>query len=443
MEYREFKKALFDEASAAGCEAAETFFVRGESFEANVLGGEIDQYEVNRFSGLNLMVKVDGRNGYAYTETLDGAAALVARAADNARSIENDDDHPMRGASEYPKLTEKPLKCDSLSERDKIELARKLERATLAGDKRIQRLAFCTVQSGESETFISNTLGLEAHGKKRIFATVAVPVSKDGDDIRNGGAIRSNDGALDYEDCAREAVAEAVALHGASPVPAGKYRVLIRYDAMRDMLAAFSSMFSAENAQKGLSLLKDKLGEKVASDSVTITDDPLLPENPRAFDDEGVPSVRTAVVENGVLRSFLHNLKTAKKAGVDSTSNGGRPGAASPVGIMPSNLLIEKGASSYDELVEKLGDGLIITEVSGLHAGLNPVSGEFSLIASGRLVEGGKIIRPVDQITVGGSFIELMKSVEAVGNDMRFGVPGDTMIGSPSVLVESLMVSGK
>jgi len=148
-------------------------------------------------------------------------------------------------------------------------------------------------------------------------------------------------------------------------------------------------------------------------------------------------------VEKGVLATLLHNLKTAKKAGVESTGNASRPSPASPVGVAPSNFYILPGEKDYDAMVKTLDNGLIITEVSGLHAGVNPVSGQFSLLAKGKLIENGIPVHPVEQITVAGSFLELMNSVLEVGADLEFGMPGGGRIGSPSLLIGSMMVAGK
>ena len=142
-------------------------------------------------------------------------------------------------------------------------------------------------------------------------------------------------------------------------------------------------------------------------------------------------------MERGVLKTLLHNLKTAKKAGVASTGN------AVQGGVMPTNFFLAPGPDGFERLVTKLGDGLIITDISGLHAGLNPISGEFSLLASGMLVKDGQAVRPVEQITVGGSFLSLMRGIEAVGCVVRFGLPGGSCFGSPSVLAGTLTVSGK
>ncbi len=440
MRFEEFKQALFAEAQRLGCEAAEAYYAKEEAFSVNVLEGEMESYEVNRGGGVTLRVKKNGRDGYAYTERMDDPAGLAAHAADNASVIENTDDHPMQGKSEYRAVTLPECRAKAMSEREKIELAKRLELAAKAADARVLRAQRCMVASEKSEVCIANTLGLDAQSARELIFDYVIPVVGENGEVQNAMAFRTGEEALDVEGCAREAVGEGLALLGGSPVPAGSYRVVIRNDAMADLLAAFSSLFSAEAAQKGLSLLKDKLGERVAGENISIWDDPFYPSNPRAFDDEGVPSQTTALVENGMLKSFLHNLKTAKKAGVPSTGNGGR-GAGGTVGVRPTNLYLKPGDRTLAELIADMGDGLLITGMSGMHAGLNPVSGEFSLIAEGRLIQNGKDVRAVNQITVGGSFLTLMNSIAGLGSDLRFGLPGASCVGSPSVLVDSLMIS--
>ena len=214
---------------------------------------------------------------------------------------------------------------------------------------------------------------------------------------------------------------------------------------MCDLLDSFESMFSADAAQKGLSLLAGREGETVASPLVTIVDDPMAKNAlcRSAFDDEGVPGEATTVVEKGVLKSLLHNLKTARKAGCRTTGNASKAGAASPVGVAASNFFICPGEGTRDELLEQMGEGLYITGVSGLHAGCNPVSGSFSLLARGFLVEGGRMIKPVEQITLSGLFLDLLKKVERVGGDFAFDMPGGSTFGSPSLLIGKLPVAGK
>ncbi|HWQ58500.1 MAG TPA: DNA gyrase modulator, partial [Clostridia bacterium] len=199
MEFNAFKKALFEEALARGCEAAEAYYQRTESFSVNVLEGDIDQYEVNAKGGLNLRVKLNGRNGYAFTQKLEEPEKLVARAMDNARSIEVEDDHPMQGKCEYPVVIEEEKKAYALGEQQKIDLALSLERAAKAADPRVLRTVFCTVDSGRQEARISNTLGLDAAEEKRIAVSVVMPVTKEGEDMRNAYAFRFGDGVFDVD----------------------------------------------------------------------------------------------------------------------------------------------------------------------------------------------------------------------------------------------------
>ena len=232
-------------------------------------------------------------------------------------------------------------------------------------------------------------------------------------------------------------VKDAVEKLGAGRLQSGARRVVIRNNAMADLLSTFCGVFSADNAQKGLSLLAGKEGTAIASPAVTLTDDPLLPWGMGScpFDREGAATMTKNVIDGGVLRTLLHNRKTAKKAGVATTGN-----AAGSGRVAPSNLYIQPGEASLRDLLAHMENGLLLTEVSGLHAGANPVSGDFSLLARGFEVVNGEIQRAVEQFTVAGNFFALLQDVEAVGSDLLFeGSP----IGSPSVAVKKLNIAGE
>lgn len=442
MRMEEFKNEAFKAALDLGASSAEAYYVENEDFSVAVLDGEIDEYSLSGKMGFNLRVEYEGKNGYAYSEVLKDAKILAQKAIDNAKSIENEDAHPMQGKCEYVSIAKKEYKSDSLSEREKIDIALKLEEKTKNIDERVKRVQECALSNGLVKRHISNTLGLFAEEERKYTLAYVIPVAQNETDVRDGFAYRINDGVFDIDSLAKEAVEESTLLLDAQSVSAGKWDVIFKNKAMMDILSSFSSMFSADNVQKGLSLLNGKIGERIASDKINITDDPFNEYNPRSFDGEGTPSQKTVLVEKGELKGFLHNLKTAKKDNVESTANAIRS-AKGTIGVGPSNLLIEAGEKSFDELVEKLNSGIIIKDVSGLHAGVNAVSGQFSLIASGQLVENGKITRSVDQITVGGNFIDFMKSIEEIGNDLEFSLPGGTSFASPSVIVRGLSISGK
>ena len=441
MTFDTYRDALLRIALEQGCSDAEVFAQESTDFSVEVMEQQIDSYSVSRALGLSVRVCLDGKNGYAYTELLEEPEALVARAMDNARASESTDVHPMQGAADYPAVTlpENPLA--KLSDAERIDLAMKLEQLALAADPRCTRVAGNQVAFEQGKIHIANTRGLKASRDTSIALCYTEPVLQEGDKMQDGLAFRSGVQVFDLEACAKEAAEDAARKFGASTIPSGFYPVVLEKHAASALLRGFFSLFSGEAAQKGLSLLGDKVGQAIAADCVNMVDDPLFEANPRPFDDEGVPSVRTAVVENGVLKTLLHNLKTAAKAGCQSTSNGGRGSAASPVGVAPSNFMIVPGEKRYDQLLEDLGDGLIIRDISGLHAGLNPISGDFSLLAGGWLQKDGKL-QPVEQITVAGNFFTLLKEVEEVGSDLWLGIPQGSIVASPSLKIRGLMVSG-
>ncbi|MDR0841672.1 MAG: TldD/PmbA family protein [Christensenellaceae bacterium] len=444
MDDRAFCERAFALALKQGCEAAEMVLREAQSFSVGVLQGEIDTYSVSRERSLGLRVQRNGKDGYAATEVPENPEQLVRAALDNAISIQSEDGNPMAGPAAYPPV---PTPADALKDMDaagKIALCRALEKAALGADARVRRTAACKVITEQSRVRLRNTLGLNALREDAFSACYVAPiVVGQAGEAQEGGAFRARGEAADIEACAREAVEEALGQLGAAPVPPGLYRILLRNDAAYSLLAAFSGLFSADAAQKGLSLLAGKEGQRIAAACVNLRDDALAALNPRPFDDEGVPAQNKAVVREGVLVTLLHSLKTAQKAGVRSTGNAGRAGGAGgPVGVRPSNFFICPGEAPFDQLLQALGDGLLITELSGLHAGVNAISGEFSLSAKGFWVRGGKMGPPVKQIVLSGSFLALLQGIQAVGNDTRYSMPSGACFGSPSLLLGELRVAG-
>lgn len=439
----EYARRLMAIAMDRGCDGAEVCVNQSDEFSAGVLEGEVDDYTVSSSFGLGIRVQKGGRNGYAYTEAMDDPEGFVAEAIDNAETVRSEDIHPMAEPAEYPEIPQKADALKDMDEGEKIELCKALEREAKRCDGRVKRVAYCKVVTAGGSFRIYNTLGLRAERRDRVSCCYVEPVLEDSGQMRDGFAFRADGEALDIAGCAREAVDEAIAALDPAPVAPGRYDIILRSDAMASILGAFAGMFSADAAQKGLSPLAGREGEDIAAGCVTLMDDPLHPVNPSPFDDEGTPSVAKAVIHNGRLETLLHNLKTARKAGVKSTSNGGRSSAGSPVGVRITNFYIAPGEGTLGQLIGELGDGLLITDFSGLHAGVNPVSGKFSVLCKGRLIRGGRDVRAVNEITLSGDFIELLKSIVRVGGDLRFSMPGGSCVGSPSVLVRGAVISGR
>ena len=326
---------------------------------------------------------------------------------------------------------------------EKLRFVLDVEKTAKAYDERVQKVGYNTVSTGKTTVRIVNTFGMDKQYTATHGVAYIMPVASEGDSTATGLAIQVGRGfgALDAEALGTEAAEDAVNMLHASPVPSGQYRVILHPRAMTDMLELFSEAFSAENVQKELSIYKGRLGETVAAASVTIMDDSLREDGiaSRPFDAEGVPGGTHAVIENGRLTTFLHNLKTAHKDGVKSTGNASKAGYAASIRVSPTNFYIKPGETSPERMLENIGDGLLIKEVEGLHASADSVSGDFSLLSKGFLIKDGKIDRPVEQITIGGNFFEMLKAVRDLGSDLTFP---QGAFGSPSVDVGVLSIAG-
>lgn len=315
-------------------------------------------------------------------------------------------------------------------------------------DARIRPEAEATVFSESGNVEIVNTLGLHVQRRWNLIGGGVQPVASEDGRTSSGFALfyENDPRKIDAEKTAREAAKEAVDGLSAESVPSGAYRVLLRNDVAAQMLGTFSGVFSADLAQKGLSLLKGREGERIAAECVTIVDDPHMPGQPSStpFDGEGVPTFRKEIVSGGVLSTLLHNLKTAKKQGVSTTANAVRPGYSSPVGVAPSNLFIQPSNLRLEDMLDVLGDGLLITDLQGWHAGADARQRRFLPAGAGAIAsKAAESPGSVHQITLAGNFFSLLKDVEAVGGDLKFPSPSNVAFGSPSLLLPALSVAGK
>lgn len=450
MEMKSLIDKIFQKGREKGLNDMEVYYSAGSSLTLKVFQKELDTYNLSESEGLSLRGVYKGKMGYSYTEKVDETSIdqLVRDVLENAVIIDSDDEEFIfEGSKEYIKVDSFNPALSNVSEEKKIEFVKSLEEEAFKLDKRIESVEVCVYGDGYGEIIMSNTKGLFLQDKSNIAYTYIVVVAKEGEDIKTGMAYRTgNDfNKFNARDIAKEAVDEALALLGAKSVKSGDYNVIIRNSAAADLLEAFTGIFSAEAVQKNLSLLKGKLNEKIASDKFTLIDDPYMEGGlaSKSFDGEGVACKYKKVVDKGVLKTYFHNLKTAKKDGVETTGNASKGSYKSSLGISPSNFYVEKGERGLNEMIADINKGILITELQGLHSGLNTVSGDFSLAALGFLIDNGKISRPVEQITVAGNYFEMLKNIEETGSDLKFGLPGDSYIGSPSLKIKKLSIAGE
>lgn len=447
MEFNLFKEKLFEEANKAGFEEYEIYYADGESLSINIYEGEVEKYKLNTAFGLSFRGKINGKMGYSYSEILDEEAikTLIENAKSAALTIENDDvKFIYDGDKEYKEIDCFKKELEGINPDKYIELALQMEKECKKQCDKVINFSSCAIGYGKSTYGIINSKGLNLKNERNSLSAYVIPIIEaDGEKYDGMGYVLAQKlDDIKPDELAKRAIEEATSRIGGKSIPSGNYKIIINNEAMVSLLGTFSSIFNSEQAQKGLSLLQGKEGEIIASDIVTLIDDPHLKDGlgTCSFDDEGVATYTKEIVTNGKLNTLLYNLKTANKAGVKSTGNGFKSSYASTVGVSETNFYIKSGEKTFDELCEIVKDGVIITEFAGLHSGASSVTGDFSLAAKGFMIENGKKTFPVEQITIAGNFFTLLKDIEEVGCDLKFPM---SSIGSPSIIVKELSIAGK
>jgi len=437
---------LFNVAKEKNIEELEIYFSRKASTSIKLFDSEVEEYTVSDVSGISLKGKYNGKIGSAYTEEIseEKLIKLLDQLVINASILEVSEEFSLfKGSENYPKVKTFSENIKDIKTQDKINLLKEIDKRVRNYEniETVQALAFI---EGENETKIVNSKGLDLQKKDNAILVYCFVAARKGEEVTTGGDfILTNDiKNIDVENFAEKVALNAINKLGGEKAFSGKYKTILSNETIANLLEVMSSSFSAEEVQKGTSRLEGKLGDLIFSENITITDNPLVNFAPNStpFDDEGVASYNKIIVENGVLKTFLHNRKTAEKDGIESTGNGFKSDFKGLVSVEPTNFSIKNGEISINELISKVDKGIYIDELSGIHAGLNPITGDFSLQASGFLIEDGKLDKPVNLITVAGNFFEVLKDVNSVANDFKYDYSG---IGAPSLFINELSISGK
>ena len=448
MNYELLKKAIEDEAARLGLTEYEIYYMSNEELSVDTLNKVQNSFSSGVSGGICFRVLHDGKMGYAASELMEECEmkALVSRAMANAEATDKLDTVGIfAGSPSYAELKNQGFTPKSAAELKSLTSAL-AEEIYGASDKVTGGTATYGVTAGFTVR-LSNSHGLNLETRCGISALQAAAVISDDGKYESAYDMKELKGEdIDMKAMAEDVVADAIRKASAGLIESGKYSVVLSAKQMRTILSAYVSAFSAKTAQMGMSLLAGKEGERIASDIVNITDDPMregvsIQTN---FDAEGVAAYRKSVVEGGVLKTMLHNRETAKKAGVESTGNASKGGYASPVAVSPYAFCLEAGDKTEDELFAMAEGGIYITELKGLHAGANPITGDFSIESAGFRIVDGKPSEAVKSFTIAGNFFELLKSIAALSDTVEVAVTGGfTTFGSPAVLIHNMSVAGK
>jgi PmbA protein len=431
-------------AQAKPGEQIEAYVSRGGETSIRVYEGEVEHFVSAQSQSVGIRVIRDGRTGYAYAGTLDESVLheVLADARDNVQFGTPDEFAGLAEPDGVP-VVKQELWNDALAAyptEQKIALAKELESLTLAADKRV-RCDDSNYDDAYGETAFATTTGIRAYGRENGCYVSVGTLADDGDETQTGFgfSVGRSPAEFDLPRAAREAADRATRLLGATKPQSKRTTVVLDPYVTAQFLRVLSGSFSGENVQKGRSFFADRMGEVVGNPIITLIDDPT---NPLAYsatelDGEGLAARRNVLIENGVLKMFLHSSYSARRGNTKSTGNAVRSGGTPGVSCLAMQLT--PGTATQDELIANVDDGVLVQMVQGLHSGVNPISGDFSTGASGLAIANGKVGAPVREFTIASTLQKMLLDVVAIGGDVEWLPMSATGV---SLVIRDVTLSG-
>jgi PmbA protein len=445
----DFANEAVERAVAAGAGDAEAYASEARNREVRAHGGEVESLTAATRSGFGLRVWIGGRVGYGFGSDLSAAGleAIVARAVEAARAADEDEfAGPPAAAGEPPPLAGLSDPSCAKWTTDRVAgLALAVERAALDADARVVGVEQAVYFDSAERVAIASSAG--AGGEYETSSCYAyLQALADGDGGRETGlgfGLARGPAGLDPVAIGGEGAARATEMIGSVKPRSRACPVVLDETVAASFAGLLGRALGADAVQRGRSPFAGSLGEEVASGSFVLHDNGLDPEGfaSAPIDAEGTPHRRTALVEEGRLRTFLYDTYTGRRGGAASTGNAGRSGYRAPPAVGASNLLVAPGDVSVEGLLRGAGEGVYVNDVAGLHSGVNPVTGVFSVGASGRAIRGGELAEPLREFTVAGELVSMLRAVRAAGSRARW-VPFGGSVSAPPLLIGEMTVSG-
>jgi PmbA protein len=433
-------------AEGRGGEQVEAFVASATSTSVRVHAGEVESLTGATTAGIGVRVVRGGRQGFAYAGTLDPTviAEVLAEARDNAAFAEPEE---WVGLAEPDGV--EPADIDlwrdglaAMPTDRKVELALDLERAVRARDPRIVGVRVARWGDGSGVGAVVTSTGIAVAGRSTGCNLSVQALATDGEETTTGYgvSIGREPADVDLDAAADEAADRTTRLLGAVQPASGVVTLVLEPRMAATLLGVVAGTLDGESVLKGRSPFADRVGEAMASPLVTLVDDPTDPRSLGAdrHDGEGLATRRVPLVTGGVLQGFLHNSVTARRAGVASTGSAVRSYRSTP-GVGPQALAIAPGSGSLDDLVAAVDHGVLVQSMSGLHSGVNPVSGDFSVGVEGLMIRGGARAEPIREATVASTLQRLLLDVSAVGGELEW-TPGGS--GAAALVIPGVTLSG-
>jgi PmbA protein len=437
-------------ARRAGADQAEAYYEDRQTTAIELRNQEVEALTAAGTRGLGLRVLVGDANAYAYTPELGsrGLAALARQAVQLAREATPD---PDRGLPDPEMVDATPLDLAifdpglaDVPTEQKVELLRQTEREALACDPRIAAAENVRYGDITGQVALASSRGATGtYRRSSAWISLTLLAREDGEALRGYGFTHGHGfDQLSAGTAAAQAVGRAVKPLGGRPVPTQRATVVMEPTVAAELLGQLARALSGEAAGKGCSMYGGRLGQRVGSELVTLVDDASLPGGPASapFDGEGIPGRRTVLVEQGLLRGFLHNSYSARRAGAHSTGNGVRQSYRSMPDVGPTNFALVGPVTPRAELLGAVERGLLVVTTRNV-GGINPVSGDYSVGAAGVWIERGQETTPVAGVTIAANLLDLLGGLVAIGDDFRW-TPGGGASGSGALRFEGMTIAG-
>jgi PmbA protein len=442
-------RAGVEAATAAGADDAEAWAEGSRGREVRVHAGEVESLTEASERGVGIRAWIGGRTGYAYGTDLtrEGLGELGRAAAVAAEVADSDEDAaPPADGDEPPPI--EGLRDPAVAEvevSEAIELAQLIERTALDHDERISGVEEVVYVDDDGEVALVSTSGPAGSFAASACYAYLQAMAADGSEVQTGLGFGVGRSARDLEPEAIgvEAAGEASAMLGAGKPGSRSCPVVLSERVAASFAGLVGGALCADEVQRGRSPFADRLGEALASPALVLADDGVDPGGLASapFDGEGVARGRTELIGDGRLLAYLHDSYTARRGHARSTGNASRSSYRSPPSVSTSNLVIEPGELPLDGLLREATDGVYITEVAGLHSGVNPVTGRFSVGATGRSIRGGELAEPLREFTIAGELLDTLAAIRAVGSESRWVPFGGSVRTSP-LLVGEMAIGG-
>ncbi|HEY5025748.1 MAG TPA: TldD/PmbA family protein [Acidimicrobiales bacterium] len=428
-------------------EELEVYVSRGVETDIRAYEGEVESLSSAASAGVGIRVVVGGRQGFAYAGTLEESVLrqTLADARDNAGFATADEHVGLPGPDGVPSTSLELWDDDVMGTPSsvKVEMALELERRARNADPRVRQVAFADYGDMAAEAAVASSTGITATARRTV-SSVAVEtiVGADTDSQTGVGFCAARGpGELDLDKAVADAVERSTRMLGATKARSGRCAVVLDPRVTSTLLAVVSSALSGEAVTKGRSFFADRVGEEVAVASLVLVDDPT---DPRSFgasthDAEGLACRRNVLIEHGVLRGFVFDTTSGRRAGVASTASAVRGGYATTPVAGCRALLLAPGTLGAAEILSEVGEALFVQSITGVHSGVNPVSGDFSVGAEGLMVRGGALAEPVREVTIASTLQRMLQAVLHIGADVEW-LPG--VAAGQTLAIDGMALSG-